>query len=200
MSSRNRHRLVRNGEAVSVARISTLELFGVGQTGIGLRVDSSQSMVSPRARCGTWSVSPSARLAPLSQRCRDLRESGGSHDQHAAVHGCPACPIGAKENVNPPQTGRAFSSSGCSVRNDNPIVRLRWTDRDLVSLAANEEVVLADPPQRSPSETASAVRQPGSAAVARHQSPSPLRSLSKRRGTVEPPVILRWFSKGQVAT
>jgi hypothetical protein len=29
------------------------------------------------------------------------------------------------------------SSSGCIVRNNAPVVRLRWTDRDLVSLAAD---------------------------------------------------------------
>ena len=30
-----------------------------------------------------------------------------------------------------------FSSWGCIVRNTAPVVRLRWTDRDLVSLAAD---------------------------------------------------------------
>ena len=105
----------------------------------------------------------------------------------------------AKEDVNPSQTGKAFSSSGHSVNKNAPVVRLRWTDRNLVSLVANEEVVLTRPPQRCPSATASAVRHPGSAAVARHQSRSPLRSLSKRRDTVEPPVILRWISEGQIA-
>jgi hypothetical protein len=29
------------------------------------------------------------------------------------------------------------NSSGCFVRNNTPIVRLRWTDRDLVALAAD---------------------------------------------------------------
>jgi hypothetical protein len=35
------------------------------------------------------------------------------------------------------KTDKAFSSSGCSVRNDNPVVRLRWTDRDLTAMTAD---------------------------------------------------------------
>ena len=31
----------------------------------------------------------------------------------------------------------AYSSSGCSARNGAPIVRLKWTDPDLVALAAD---------------------------------------------------------------
>ena len=34
-------------------------------------------------------------------------------------------------------TAPLANSSGCSVRNDNPVVRLRWTDRDLVAMAAD---------------------------------------------------------------
>jgi hypothetical protein len=30
-----------------------------------------------------------------------------------------------------------FNSSGCSVNNEPPIVRLRWTDRDLAMTAAD---------------------------------------------------------------
>jgi hypothetical protein len=43
----------------------------------------------------------------------------------------------AKENLNPLRTNLGFSSSGRSVNRNAPVVRLRWTDRDLVASAAD---------------------------------------------------------------
>jgi hypothetical protein len=37
----------------------------------------------------------------------------------------------------PSSTDLLYKSSGCSVRNTAPIVRLRWTDRDLIAMVAD---------------------------------------------------------------
>ena len=41
------------------------------------------------------------------------------------------------ESTRPSMTNLGFSSSGCFDNKNSPVVRLRWTDQDLIALAAD---------------------------------------------------------------
>jgi hypothetical protein len=42
-----------------------------------------------------------------------------------------------RQSANPPEADILYSSSGRFDNRSTPVVRLRWTDRDLVALAAD---------------------------------------------------------------